>query len=199
MTQIKRVLGLDPGLSTFGWALLRRRKKIKNMCLDVGLFESKPDKKLVYYDDYYRRLSLLQTWLTDVVRTTAPEAIAVEAFSYPRQARAAVYLAGSHSVARSVAESFDIPIIQIKRSYVLSVAGVQVVGKGRAARRKSIKEGVIAFCNEHWGDLENWPNAKTRREHPADAAATAYTLLTNYALQHRLFEDPLPDLICSFE
>lgn len=196
VTQIKKVLGLDPGLSTFGWALLKRKDNLSERLIKFGLFETSPDKNLPYYADFHRRIDLLEENLDWLLRKAKPDAVAVEAFSYPRQARAATFLAGAHALCRSLANAHEVPLVQLTRTFVLKSVGVKPKGRGRKQRRKSIKTGVMDYCEEHWGHHE-WPNAASKREHPADAAATAQAFLESYAHQARALAEPMPDLISS--
>jgi len=192
--QARKVLGLDPGLGNFGFAVLEDvgGQVSFRAC---GLYESKPDRSLLHYEDFYRRCEGLGKWLTNLVEVYEPDAIAVEAFSYPRQSRAASMLSASHGLVCVCASSRGIPLFQIKRSRVLQVVGANITARGSRKRRVQIKSHVVAYCHKEW-PAADWPKARTKQEHPADAAVTALTFLEDYAWEEQEEE---PDVITSWD
>ena len=87
-----RVMGLDPGLGTFGLVVNETDGETRR-CLHADVFTSEPlarKLKVEVADDRVRRTQLLARWLEGKLTRWAPHVVAAEAMSFPRNQIAVV-------------------------------------------------------------------------------------------------------------
>jgi crossover junction endodeoxyribonuclease RuvC len=95
-----KVLGIDPGVSETGWAILEAADGAPPRLIDAGLIKTRPDTELP------ERLRLIHAGLSDVISRHQPESVAVEEMFFIKvahtiratlQARGVVLLAAAQA------------------------------------------------------------------------------------------------------
>ena len=165
------VLGVDPGLAHFGWAIYEcspgggPREAPR-----VGTFTSMPSARrlrVLAADDAVRRCRELAAWLDAMLGACEPSVICAEAMSHPRGASAAAKLAMSWGVLAALAERRRLPIIQ---------ASPQCCKRAVTSSRTASKAEVQDAVRSRWPGLR-WPARVADREHAADALAAIIACL----------------------
>lgn len=187
-------LGIDPGLATFGYALVELRPDALHV-VKMGVFrtEKTGTKAHVFQaDDNFRRardlagglLEMLAPYIADV------RIICAESMSHPMfvnkitgqrnvMASIVVQMGLAWGIVASLAEQWNIPVVQTSpQNLKKSVCGTQ------KATKKQIQETLDArFCGtpgapEPLGDRYLKPNnvPKSYWEHPYDALAAVFAL-----------------------
>lgn len=166
------VLGLDPGMSNVGYAVVRLGDLTTP--LRMGLIQTKKsDKKLkvLASDDNFRRCKeisvALNTLIGEVEKVYGPVRVfCVEAKSFPRNASSAAKVAMFWGILAKLSVDTGIPVVQ---------ARPQEVKIKMCQKAKASKEEVRAACQEAFGksDLEALCGSisETNLEHPYDALA----------------------------
>ncbi len=155
------LLGLDPGLGTTGWGVIRadgnRLTHIAN-----GQIRTDPSMAL------YRRLHLLHGALVDVIRAERPDGAAVEEVLGNSNAQSTLKLGQARGMALLAAAQADLVVGE----YHPSIVKKAVVGTGGAEKRQ-----IQAML----GHL--LPGAKLAGPDAADALAVAITHAHHLASQ----------------
>jgi crossover junction endodeoxyribonuclease RuvC len=124
-----RVLGIDPGLRNLGWGVIdvagSRLVHVAN-----GICHSAPAKDDLGEGDLALRLLSLFTQLTEVVRTHAPDAAAVEHTFVNKDAVATLKLGQARGIALLVPAQFGLTVGE----YAPNAVKKTVVGVGHAAK-----------------------------------------------------------------
>lgn len=175
------VLGVDPGLANFGWALVELEPNGAERFVECGVMSTEKSQRkgnVLASDDNMRRARELHDGLLGVLRTVGKVypcgdanivAIAAEAMSFVRAASAAAKLAMSWGVLAAFSAYRDMPIVQ---------ASPQLIKKTMCGVATATKEDVQRAIAERFG---THPDAmfshlrKTEREHAADALAAIVT------------------------
>lgn len=182
------VLGVDPGFSNFGYALLRPKKgspgekKRRNSPLEVfklGVFRTKKAHKkervLATLDNVVRARELASR-LEDLVDSVEPAGrvalICAEAMSFPRSSSVAAKMAMSWGILVSLAERRDITLLQISPKELKRRATGYALAD---------KETVQRAMSKRFGNLEarllRRGVTRSFHEHPFDAVAAAVACL----------------------
>lgn len=106
-----RILGIDTGLATMGWALLGAGDDD-----DLGAWtsESEASKRgITRAEDLAQRGCELARHVAELVMQHAPDLIAVEALSIPRSAKTAVVLGVGWGALRLQLEHIGIPVVSM--------------------------------------------------------------------------------------
>jgi len=124
-----RVLGIDPGLRNLGWGVIdvagSRLAHVAN-----GICHSAPTKENLSDGDLAQRLLSLFTQLTEVLRTYAPDAAAVEHTFVNKDAVATLKLGQARGIALLVPAQFGLTVGE----YAPNAVKKTVVGVGHAAK-----------------------------------------------------------------
>jgi crossover junction endodeoxyribonuclease RuvC len=162
------VLGLDPGTRHFGWGLVAktgtRLAHIAHGIIDTDVKTSIAE-----------RLVEIETALVEVVRAHAPEAAAVEALFFAKDAQAAAKLGHARGVALLVCARASLPIAEYPPARVKRT----IAGGGRAEKAQ-----VAAMVRVLLG-LKEVPLADA-----ADALAIALTHLQASPILREMTPDP---------
>jgi len=119
-----RVLGLDPGLTCAGFGLVERSNGTIT-AVDFGAIRT-PRGPVA------GRLALLYERLEDLIRTHAPDAVAVERVIFDRNARTAMYVGQAAGIALLAAARSGCEVAEYTPSEVkLSVTGDGAADKAR--------------------------------------------------------------------
>ncbi|ELR98371.1 crossover junction endodeoxyribonuclease RuvC [Gloeocapsa sp. PCC 73106] len=161
MSELK-CLGIDPGLSIIGWALLTGDESEHPHLMDYGTIETK--KQLSTPE----RLLIIETDMVDLIRELQPSLIAIEMPFFSREIKAAGGVLQALGIINLVCyrERKIIPILLHQSSWKGHL------GNGRA------KKAEVAFMVQSLFDLPNLPINDT-----VDAIGIAYAAfcgLRNY-------------------
>lgn len=177
------VCGIDPGLATFGTALVQVSDGLPTV-LRFDVHTSKPDPRkrdVTSADDLVDRTSRLAMFIEgSIPRVPRVRAFLVEALSYPRSSSAAAKIALSWGVLVGFATSRAIPIVVASPQRVRDrVVGTSVKDGKRQRITKEEVEAAVArkadVSSAAWDSLDRI--LERDREHAWDAAAVALALL----------------------
>ena len=107
------VLGLDPGLASFGACALALPSR---NVVGADVFRSAPSprkRSVAASDDRYRRARELAVWLEVIVGSWRPSILAVEAMSFPRSGVAIASMALAWGCLAAIAERCGLPLVQV--------------------------------------------------------------------------------------
>lgn len=166
------ILGIDPGLATFGWAIIDPHiRKI----VDMGCFVTEPSPKkrrILAADDLMRRARELSRNVHSLCARFGPNIFAAEQLSHPRNSSSAAKLAAGWAIALHEAETRGVPFYQASPQEV-KVA----LTKNKAASKVQVQRAVIKLAGRplDGGNMRVLPAGL--HEHPWDAAAAAFTCI----------------------
>lgn len=161
------VLGLDIGLATFGWALLRVTADELTL-VDLGCITTSKGKGkgVLVTDDLHRRGMELTRELGEL--DPVPHLICAESQSLPRDASVAAQIGRAWGVVDAYCEDLSVPLLN---------ASPQAIKKAATGRRNASKVEVQQALDEHLGGTLAPRLAELRkglREHPADAVGAVW-------------------------
>jgi crossover junction endodeoxyribonuclease RuvC len=159
-----KVLGIDPGFSSMGWAIADVDAGVVRVEL-IGVFRTEKDTKRTNTrssEDNIRRAGMLYDCLCATIKCNNVKVIATETMSWPRNAGVVAKMGVAWGVIAAASRQYGVPITQAS-PMVLKRA---VTGNGKAS-----KEEMIAAIRTRYPDLK-WPNQETLQEHAADAAGS---------------------------
>jgi crossover junction endodeoxyribonuclease RuvC len=148
-----RILGIDPGLATTGWAVVDFDNNGNPTAIDFGAITTKKgltvsNRLLEIYED-----------LNELVEKFDPELAGVETLLFCKNITSAMSVGEARGVVRLALEKSNIPIKEFTPLQVKDA----VTGYGKATK-KQVQENVMRFCN-----LESIP----KPDDAADAIAVA--------------------------
>lgn len=166
-------LGIDPGFSSFGWCTLAISPPAQLRPLACGVIRTaKASKKSATYasDDNLSRAREISSALAALIQQHNPSVLCAESMSFPRNASAAAKVAVSWGVVASLAERYNLPVLQ---------ASPQKVKKALCGVNDASKEQVQAAFTERVCSLDQLLAGVPRgqHEHPYDAAAVVVACL----------------------
>ncbi len=155
----KRILGIDPGLNTTGYAVIDRSPDAKMRLCEAGIIRSRAR------DSIEQRLGELHDGLTEVLQTHRPDMMALEQlFSHYDRPRTAILMGHARGVICLAARTAGIRVRHFEPTKVKKV----MTGNGRAPKSQ-IQQAVKLQLN-----LETYPE-------PSDVAdAMAIALCGHY-------------------
>ena len=146
--RLPRVLGLDPGLAHFGWAVVEIGVDFERV-LAVGVFRTKKSmrrRNVRASSDLHRRGVELARGLATVIATHGPiHAFCAEALSSPRGASAAGKLQRSWGIVDDIVAGFDAPLLE---------ATPQELKVATAGRATASKADVMAAVEARYPGAE---------------------------------------------
>lgn len=174
MQSSAHVLGLDPGMASVGWAVMRLYRDGAIEFVKAGvLATAKSDKKLSVRstDDNFRRAREISTFFHSIAGEYDVRAVAAEAMSFPRSSSVAAKMAmcwGALSMLTVVRD--PLPLLQ---------ATPQEIKVAVCGAKSASKEEVQAALIKQFPALEVELAAlkKAHREHPADACGAVMSVL----------------------
>ncbi len=152
------VLGIDPGLSRCGYAVVEPAPRGRGRAVAMGVLRTSPE------DDIPLRLGQIHTDITELLDEFTPAVVSVERIFFQKNMKTAVGVAQASGLALALAAQRRIPVVQYSPSAVKSV----VAGDGRADKLQVQRMVQILL------DLAELPE-------PADAADAAALALCHLA------------------
>ena len=159
-----RVIGVDPGLTATGWAVLERARG-RHILLAHGVVRTKASSPMA------ERLHRIHAGLLEVLAQHSPSSSAIEQIFQYRSAESALRLGHARGVALLALRSAELPIGEYNPSTIKK----SVAGNGRAGKPE-VQRLVMALLG-----LDK-PLAKDA----SDAAAIALTHLARAGIDARL-------------
>lgn len=151
------ILGIDPGVATIGYGLVKDEVDTKLIMVDYGWIET---PKLIDQSD---RLISIQTQLVSVIAKTKPDVISLEKLFFFANAKTAMMVAEAIGVIKLTCRTLNIPLCEYAPLRMKSL----VTGSGRA-KKPDIKRSVLEIL------CVSEPNGKkTHFDDVADALALA--------------------------
>ena len=165
-----KVLGLDPGFASFGYALLELGAEDRVTWHRLGVLVTAPQREeFSAAADASRRTKDL--WLALMrVAGVGVDLVAVEALAFPRgrvQHSVISGLGRARALVDVMTCELGVELVELVPQTVRRTLGVKE--KGKAATRAKLEERWPHLA-DHWGAL-------TRQEHTGDAAAVAIAAL----------------------
>ena len=160
-----RILGIDPGVATTGWAVIDFDKEDKPTPVDYGAILTAKDLELS------DRLEEIYNDLNELVSKFQPEYAGVETLLFCNNAKTAISVGEARGIVLLVLKQNNIPLteftpLQVKNS---------ITGYGKA-NKKQVQESVKMLCN-----LDKIPQ-------PDDAAdAIAIAITTEVLVSRKVF------------
>jgi len=148
-----RILGIDPGLATTGWAVVDFDKDGRPNPVDYGAITTPKEMETS------KRLVEIHKDMEELVRKFKPEFAGIETLIFCNNITSAMFVAEARGIVRLVLEQNDIPIKEFTPLQVKDA----VTGYGKAGK-KQVQESVRILCN-----LESIP----KPDDAADAIAIA--------------------------
>ncbi len=130
-----RILGIDPGLATIGYALVDKETNHFNV-LEYGVIKTSPDK------DNIERLEIIHKNIQELIEEFEPEQMAVEELFFNKNAKTAILVGQARGVILLAGSQAGIKVaeytpLQIKQA---------VVGYGRADKMQ-VQQMVKSLLN----------------------------------------------------
>lgn len=148
-----RILGIDPGLATTGWAVVDFNKDGKPNPVDYGAITTPKEMETS------QRLVEIYEDMKELVQKFEPELAGIETLIFCNNITSAMFVAEARGIVRLVLEQNNIPIKEFTPLQVKDA----VTGYGKAGK-KQVQESVKMLCN-----LESIP----KPDDAADAIAVA--------------------------
>jgi crossover junction endodeoxyribonuclease RuvC len=148
-----RILGIDPGLATTGWAVVDFDKDGKPTPVDYGAITTPKEMETS------KRLAEIYEDMKELVNKFEPQSAGIETLIFCNNITSAMFVAEARGIVRLVLEQNDIPIKEFTPLQVKDA----VTGYGKAGK-KQVQESVKILCN-----LESIP----KPDDAADAIAIA--------------------------
>ncbi len=147
------VLGIDPGIATLGWGIIKKTEKVTYKVEAYGCINT--DRNLLFS----RRLEEIHKELSRIIRKYEPDVAAIEQLFFAKNVKTAISVGEARGVAILAAVEANLPVaeytpLQVKQS---------LVGYGRAEKKQMQKMLKILL------GLKDMP----RPDDAADALAVA--------------------------
>lgn len=157
-----RILGIDPGLATTGWAIVDFNKDGLEV-VDFGVISTTkgrevPDRLNEIFDD-----------MTEILKKFQPERAGIETLLFTNNISTAMSVAEARGVVSLSIERAGVPMNHFSPTQIKS----SIAGNGRADK-KQVQENVMRICN-----LETLP----KPDDAADAIAVAITCNDTHKMQ----------------
>ena len=120
------VLGVDPGINTTGYGVIRRDSNGTIVLLECGVIRTEPSTTLP------RRLKEIYQGVTEVIAYHKPDAVAVEGVFYAKNVRTTVILGHARGAILLAATMHDLAVAEYSPAEIKSA----VVGTGRATKEQ---------------------------------------------------------------
>jgi crossover junction endodeoxyribonuclease RuvC len=150
-----RILGIDPGLATTGWAVVDFDNDGNPTAIDYGAVTTKKGLTVS------QRLLEIYNDISELVKKFNPDLAGIETLIFCNNAKTAMSVGEARGVVRLVLEKENIPIKEFTPLQIKDA----VTGYGKADK-KQVQENVKMLCN-----LESIP----KPDDAADAIAVAIT------------------------
>ncbi|MBU0671337.1 crossover junction endodeoxyribonuclease RuvC [Patescibacteria group bacterium] len=167
MQTYKIILGIDPGLATTGWGVIKNSKeKNEQTLIDYGTIDTKPGL------EFPARLKSISDQLNKIIKKTKPEVIAVEKLFFSKNIKTATEVGHARGVILLTAAQNNLPIKEFTPPEIKQ----SVSGYGGADKQQ------IQTMTKCILKMQETP----KPDDAADALATACTCATH--LNSQLYE-----------
>lgn len=119
-----RILGIDPGLATTGFGIIRSNRQDNYECLEYGIISTEaglPDAD---------RLKVLFASITDLIQNHQPDSCAVEKLFFQKNVKTALSVGQARGVVLLTLAQADLPV----NEYTPNEVKQSVCGYGNAAK-----------------------------------------------------------------
>ena len=119
-----RILGIDPGLATTGFGIIRSNRQDNYECLEFGIISTEaglPDAD---------RLKVLFASITDLIQNHQPDSCAVEKLFFQKNVKTALSVGQARGVVLLTLAQADLPV----NEYTPNEVKQSVCGYGNAAK-----------------------------------------------------------------
>lgn len=173
-----RVLGIDPGFASFGWAIVELgASSVRPVALGVIRTKPSPKKRRVRAtDDNVERCREISEAIARLLEEHLPVAIAAEAMSFPRSSAVAAKMAMAWGVVVDRATLLRLPIVQATPQEVK-----RALTGARDASKLDVRAELVRRFPGLAGLLVGVPGGE--HEHPLDALASVLAGLDSEALR----------------
>lgn len=161
------ILGIDPGLATTGFGVLKKHKDGLEV-IDYGCINTSPGEKICAGD----RLKIIYNELNKLIKLHQPNVLAVERLFFFKNLKTAMPVSEAKGVILLTAAKNKIPVYE----YTPLQMKMAVTGYGRA-EKKQVQKMIQIQLN-----LEEKPKDKDKRK---DDATDALGIAMCYALDTR--------------
>jgi crossover junction endodeoxyribonuclease RuvC len=120
------VLGVDPGINTTGYGVIRRAQNGQVALLECGVIRTEPSTQLA------KRLKEIYQGVSEVIAYHKPDAVAVEGVFYAKNVRTTVILGHARGAILLAATMHDLMVAEYSPAEIKSA----VVGTGRATKEQ---------------------------------------------------------------
>ena len=120
-----RILGIDPGYGTTGFALMQAERSQYGL-LSCGVITTPPNM------DFSHRLELIYQDMTRLLQTAKPDAVAIEELFFGHNVTTGINVAQSRGVMLLAIRQAGLPVFEYKPMQVKQ----SVVGYGNATKRQ---------------------------------------------------------------
>ncbi len=168
-----RILGLDPGFASLGWAVVdTRHGKMTNLVAIGVLRTEKASKKQNTYaaDDNFRRAKEIGKFLADIALAQQVDAICAESMSFPRSSSVAAKMAMAWGVIAQICNALFLPMAMATPKAIKKAA----TGSG-AASKDTVQACLAISLPEAIGMVGHIP--KGQHEHAFDAIGAVQACL----------------------
>lgn len=160
-----RILGIDPGVATTGWAIVDFDENSKPYPMDYGAIIT--SKELTTSE----RLVEIYSDLNELIDKFKPEYAGVETLLFYNNAKTAITVGEARGIVLLTLQQHDIPLTEFTPLQVKD----SITGYGKA-NKKQVQESVKLLC-----ELDNIPQ-------PDDAAdALAIAITTEVVVSRKVF------------
>lgn len=176
-----KVLGVDPGLSMFGYALVCLRSGGEDI-LELGVIETKKSsnkRRVLASDDNLRRAREIVLGIRTVCGSDVPKVICAESMSFPRNASSSAKIGMAWGVLAAISEFGQVPVVQASPQEVK-----KVVCGNKAASKVEVETALVLRYGEGTG-IHSFRRrfAKGKHEHGFDALAAVVACLDSEVLR----------------
>jgi len=158
------IIGIDPGIATTGFGLVKKTKNKKARVIDYGCITTSPD---LFSGE---RLRILNNELTKLINKYKPKVMAVENIYFFKNLKTAMPVSQAKGVILLTAAKKKIPVYEFTPLQMK----MAVTGYGKA-EKKQVQKMIKVLLN-----LEEEPKDKDKR---SDDATDALGIALCYAIQ----------------
>lgn len=177
MTDFVRLLGIDPGFASIGFAVVRLypdREEIESLTV-FTTEKAEKKRKVLASDDNFRRARSIAEALGGFLGAPQVEAICAESMSFPRSSSVAAKMAMCWGVLAAFAFNRGIPVLQATPKEIKK----KLCGNGSASK-DDIEAALVARHGRSTIEealVKGFVTRKGDREHPLDALAAVVACL----------------------
>jgi len=120
-----RILGIDPGTATLGWAIIEKKNSQVSLVAYDAMY-TKPN------DSEEQRLLTLYTEFSKLIHTYSPHAVSIEQLYFATNAKTAIAVAQARGVILLASAQNNIPVVSYSPLHIKKT----ITGDGKADKRQ---------------------------------------------------------------